>query len=123
MKNKNRTEGPRRGLYLEILRQDFPYELHLDSDGKDRLQAAKELIDEDFIRGEPVLRASDKGGYELINVWVYEVKFKGRMFADEQDRLIYEQSFRGRCLRYAGPFIGWLAGILSGLLIAYFKKG
>ena len=123
MKNRNRKECSRRLLYLDILRQEFPSNLILESDGKDRLHAAKELIDEGFIRGEPVLRASDKGGYEVCEVRIYEVKFKGRMFEDEQERLIYEQSIQGRILRYSGPFIGWLAGILSGLVISYFRRG
>jgi hypothetical protein len=81
--------------------------------GIELLERIDELIQADYLRGNVVRdtglipkRANTNG-----------TTLKGRIFAEEQQELLNKKSIVGRIKSGAVLFIGWLAGILSAVIV------
>ena len=116
MKKRKKNEAWR-DLYLRLLRDVD--QRRDDSPGlwQDELKYLKELCDEDFIYGK-IEGAHDGDLYG----WTNGLTLKGRLFAEEQQKIIDDRSLWGRIKNGAGVSIGCLAGVLSSLVVYYLTK-
>jgi hypothetical protein len=116
MKNK-KNDDSWRVLYLRLLREVDDRDDNSPELTQDELKYLKELCDEDFIYGK--IEASHDG--ELFG-WADGLTLKGMLFAEEQQKFIYDRSLWGRIKNGAGVSVGWLAGVLSSVVVYYLTK-
>ena len=108
--------------YVSLIRRDYPYTLNCKEDDQCDLIACKDLIEEGFMKGNTSLGPVSPGGYNLLEVDVLEVTIKGYLFADDQAKIIKENSFLGRLNKYLGFILGWLFTIITAVIIHYLTK-
>ena len=99
-----------RKRYVRLLTEPFNPEGADDED----LDAFEQLIDSGFIDGQ-FSRTHDGKPYGHTK----GTTIAGRLFAEEQQEIISNNSLWGRIKSGSGLFIGWLAGVISSVLIHY----
>ena len=107
--NSKTKEEPWRTLYIRLLTTPIN-----DDDFLKNSQALQDLIDAGFMRGRLINVNHGNGAGGSIN----GITFRGRLFAEEQIKIIKAESMWGRIKSGAGLLVGWLAGVLSALIAA-----
>jgi hypothetical protein len=109
---KKRSDFWRR-LYIRLLTEDMkpddlpPDELALE------LGAIEDLVDAGYMSGHVI---KDATGFPAAAT-IRGPTLAGRIFADEQQEIVDKKSLMGRIKSGAVLFIGWVAGIVSAVII------
>ena len=113
MKKRKKGEGWRE-RYIRLLTTELESKEVLSEDDKVDLEAIDDLIKAGFFNGK-IHRSHDGGIFGTTNGPTLE----GRIFAEEQQAILDQKSVWGRIKSGAGLSIGWLAGVISSLLVYY----
>ncbi len=99
--------------YIRLLTEESEPWTDLTPEHVEELERIDELIQAGYFQGQVIRdingdpKASSTSGPTLA----------GRIFAEEQQDILDSKSLWGRVKSGAGLFIGWLAGILSALIV------
>ncbi len=98
-------------LYIRLLTEDLGEDEAKPAD----LQGFSDLIDAGFMKG----RALTNSLGEIVGASVQGPTLQGRLFAEEQQRLISEGSVWGLIKKGTGLGVGWISGFASSVLLYY----
>jgi len=104
--------------YIRLLTKPIEAWTDLTPEHVDELDRIDDLIQAGYLRGD-VIR--DSNGEAKASV-TQGPTLAGRIVAEEQQEKLDRKSVRGQIKSGAGIAIGWVAGILSALVIQYLAK-
>ena len=114
---KNRKDESWRERYIRLLTIPLEGKDELSEEDKVDLEAVDDLITAGFFNGK-IHRSHDGDLFGSLNGPTLE----GRIFAEEQQQILDQRSLWGRIKNGAGVSIGWIAGVISSLLVYYITK-
>ena len=105
-------------LYAKLLKQinNEPEKFHTitgKTHTKQELTALKELIKEEYIAG----RSLQSG--DILHI---KPTLRGRLFQDELERKLYEQTFKDRILKHLPLYIAFILGVLTNIITSFFLQ-
>jgi len=106
-----------RARYIKILERASPYgEWDELMDSLD-VEAAADLAEEDFI--DASITPNENG----TPIWarIQRTTLKGKLFLEDQRRIVQEKTIAGKIQKRSDLILGWLLGLISSLIILYLK--
>lgn len=79
----------------------------------------EELIDMGYIRGKSL---PDRSGIPSIFSDMGGATLSGKIYLENLERKIYEDSILGKIERYIFQLIPWFGGVISAIIVQYFTK-
>jgi len=102
-----------RRAYIRLLTEEPEPWTDLTPEHIEELERIDELIQAGYMHGHVVRDAGNSPKFSSTR----GPTLAGRIFAEEQQDILDRNSLCGRIKSGAGLFIGWLAGIISALIV------